>query len=113
MQTDHGVTSVQVRLFATGAKDPTERHWSEFLVDEADPAAAAAADIPDGWEQRTTAAGIVYFVDHVHRRTTVGADVAVSLVVLGGGFVAFSVRGCVFLPLFLARSRSLSPVCFV
>ena len=44
--------------------DPSQRHWSDFEVDD------DLGEFPPGWEQRVTAAGVVYFVDHVHRSTT-------------------------------------------
>jgi hypothetical protein len=39
--------------------------WREYVVDE------DGGEFPVGWEQRTTPAGVVYYVDHIHRTTTV------------------------------------------
>ena len=68
----------------SGARPPTERHWSEYVVDD------DATDFPVGWEQRVTAAGTVYYVDHINRRTTV------NLLVTHGAEPAYSPRrlGC-------------------
>jgi hypothetical protein len=49
-----------------------EKPWNDFVIDEFEDSSTTASDIPAGWEKRTTAAGVVYFVDHVHHRTTVG-----------------------------------------
>ena len=47
-----------------------------LLDDAIDPAAVAveesANEFPMGWEQRFTATGVMYFVDHINRTTTVG-----------------------------------------
>jgi hypothetical protein len=44
-----------------------DRHWSEFVVEE------SVNEFPIGWEQRFTATGVMYFVDHINRTTTVGS----------------------------------------
>lgn len=44
---------------------PAFRHWSEYVVEE------GVNDFPIGWEQRFTATGVMYFVDHINRTTTV------------------------------------------
>ena len=41
------------------------RHWSEYVVEE------GLGEFPLGWEQRFTATGVVYYVDHINRTTTV------------------------------------------
>lgn len=43
---------------------PFERSWQDYIVEE------DLGEFPVGWEQRFTAAGIPYYVDHVHRTTT-------------------------------------------
>lgn len=45
--------------------NPMDRHWSEFVVEE------TMNEFPIGWEQRFTATGVMYFVDHINRTTTV------------------------------------------
>ena len=54
------------RSTSKSSKDvsPLDRHWSEYLIEEGN------SDFPLGWEQRHTAEGIVYYVDHVNRTTT-------------------------------------------
>ena len=51
---------------APSSPNPMDRHWSEFVVEE------SANEFPMGWEQRFTATGVMYFVDHINRTTTVG-----------------------------------------
>ena len=42
-----------------------DRDWREYEVED------DLGEFPVGWEQRTTPSGVVYFVDHIHRTTTV------------------------------------------
>ncbi|EGD73425.1 hypothetical protein PTSG_12263 [Salpingoeca rosetta] len=44
--------------------NPLHRHWSEYVVEE------GLGEFPLGWEQRFTATGVVYYVDHINRTTT-------------------------------------------
>lgn len=46
------------------SRNPLERHWSEYIVED------DSSEFPIGWEQRRTAVGAIYYVDHIHRRTT-------------------------------------------
>ncbi|EDQ84972.1 uncharacterized protein MONBRDRAFT_39019, partial [Monosiga brevicollis MX1] len=48
----------------SGSPNPLSRHWSEFVVED------AQGEFPIGWEQRFTASGRPYYVDHINRSTT-------------------------------------------
>lgn len=41
------------------------RDWREYEVEE------DLGEFPVGWEQRMTPSGVPYYVDHIHRTTTV------------------------------------------
>ena len=71
------------------------RHWRDYIIDE------EAHEFPLGWEQRVTPTGMVYFVDHVHRTTTVRVCVYLyvwmrACVCLFGTCVCACVCVCVF-----------------